>query len=140
MLQTVESNRLRRFGRLRDFSRSCFSLACAARIIFFAKIARAGSDPLAPCSIDAVGFYTYDGASAPPWTLTITIRLLLRLKKTSGTATSRRSFSFPKHSMPAHESLRTNQRSLRELGLPQKFFGKLILRRMFRSFAQMVMP
>ena len=37
LLQAVESNRLRRFGRLRDFSRSCFSLACAARIIFFAK-------------------------------------------------------------------------------------------------------
>ena len=40
LLQAVESNRLRRFGRLREFSRSCFSLACAARIIFFAKIRR----------------------------------------------------------------------------------------------------
>src|SRR5205814_8554165 len=40
LLQTVESNRLRRFGRVRDFSRSCFSLACAARIIFFAKSRR----------------------------------------------------------------------------------------------------
>ena len=37
LLQTVEFNRLRRFGRLRDFSRSCFSLACAARIIFLPK-------------------------------------------------------------------------------------------------------
>src|SRR4029077_5794221 len=78
LLQAVESNRLRRFGRLREFSRSCFSLACAARIIFFFQNLPARSLP--PCSIDAVEFCTYGAASAPPWILTITIRSLQHSK------------------------------------------------------------
>ena len=82
MLQGVESNRLRRFGRLREFSGSCFSLSVRCPNHFFCQNPAASTDALLVCSIDAVGFYTYGAASALPWTLTITIRSLQHSKKT----------------------------------------------------------
>ena len=82
LLQAVQSNRLRRFGRLHEFLWKLFLLSVRCPNHFFCQNPAASSDALLACSIDAVGFYTYGAASAPPWTLTITIRSLQHSKKT----------------------------------------------------------
>jgi nicotinate-nucleotide pyrophosphorylase (carboxylating) len=65
LVQAVESNRLRRFGRLHEFLWKLFLLSVRCPNQFFCQNPAASSDALLACSIDAVGFYMYGAASVP---------------------------------------------------------------------------
>jgi hypothetical protein len=66
LLQAVQSNRLRRFGRWHEFFWKLFLLSVRCPNQFFCPNRPAISDALAACSVDAVGFHRYGAASAPP--------------------------------------------------------------------------
>ena len=68
LLQAVESNRLRRFGRVHEFFWKLFLLSVRCPNHFFCQnpVAWPAATLLLACSIDAVEFCTYGAASAPP--------------------------------------------------------------------------
>ena len=82
MLHAVQSNRLRRFGRLHEFLLELFLLKRALPESFFLPKSGRRQQRFAGVFNRRHGFYTYGAAAARPWTLMITIRSLQRFAKT----------------------------------------------------------
>src|SRR5215471_7508393 len=83
LLDPVQCNRLRRFGRLHEFFWKLFLLSVRCPNHFFCPNSERNSRHNVGCLIDVLAFRGYRADFAPPWTLTITIRSRPRLKKMS---------------------------------------------------------